>query len=359
MPSSRFDMARSDSNAAQPDRVQPDIADLADAVRKGERRALARAITLVESTRADHRRAAEQLLDALLPDTGRSIRIGITGVPGVGKSTFIERFGLHVIGEGHRIAVLAVDPSSKRGGGSILGDKTRMQDLSTKTEAFIRPSPAGTTLGGVARRTREAMLLCEAAGFDVLVVETVGVGQSETAVADMVDMFLLLLLPGGGDELQGIKRGIVELADLVIVNKADGDMADAAQRTAADYRNALRLLRPPSPDWRVVVERCSALTGDGVALVWQTVLRYQDALGASGAIAARRAGQARAWLWSEVGETLLAALRAHPEVVARIGSLEADVSEGRISPAAGARTLLEAFLGTTGAATPASRHSAL
>ena len=267
----------------------PDVERLSEAIRAGDRRALARAITLVESTRPDHRAGAERLLEALLPHAGRSVRIGITGVPGVGKSTFIERFGLHVIGQGHRIAVLAVDPSSKRSGGSILGDKTRMQDLSTNRDAYIRPSPAGATLGGVARRTREAMLVCEAAGFDVVLVETVGVGQSETAVADMVDMFVLLLLPGGGDELQGIKRGIVELAELVIVNKADGDLADAALRTAADYRNALRLLRPPSPNWRVAVERCSALTGEGIPEVWRTVERYREVLGATGEIASRRA----------------------------------------------------------------------
>lgn len=324
--------------------VALDIDKIADALRTGDRRALARAITLVESTRADHRDAAERLLDALLAETGQSIRVGITGVPGVGKSTFIERFGLHVIGEGHRIAVLAVDPSSKRSGGSILGDKTRMQDLSTHADAFIRPSPAGNTLGGVARRTREAMLLCEAAGFDVILVETVGVGQSETAVADLVDMFLLLLLPAGGDELQGIKRGIVELADLAIVNKADGDLADAAMRTAADYRNALRLLRPPSPNWHVAVERCSALTGEGIADVWRMVERYRDALGGSGEIATRRAAQARAWLWSEIGETLLATFRRHPAVGRKIDAIEAEVVSGRTVPTVAARALLQAFL---------------
>jgi len=244
---------------------------LAAAVEAGDRRALARAITLVESTRADHRLRAEALLERLMPATGRAMRLGISGVPGVGKSSFIEAFGLHLIAAGHKVAVLAVDPSSKRGGGSILGDKTRMEKLSVESDAFIRPSPAGTTLGGVARRTRDALLVAEAAGFDVVIVETVGVGQSETAVADLTDMFILLLQPGGGDELQGIKRGIVELADLVIVNKADGELVAAANRAASDYRRALHLLRPVSPHWSVPVLLCSALTGAGVPEVWQTV----------------------------------------------------------------------------------------
>lgn len=333
--------------AAAPAPLDP--AAMADRIVAGDRRALARAITLVESTRDDHRRTAEALLERLLPSTGGSIRIGITGVPGVGKSTFIERFGLHVIGQGSRVAVLAVDPSSKRSGGSILGDKTRMEDLSRHADAFIRPSPAGTTLGGVARRTRESMLLCEAAGFDVVFVETVGVGQSETAVADMVDMFLLLLLPGGGDELQGIKRGIVELADLLVVNKADGDLQDAARHTAADYRHALQMLRGASPHWSPRVQLCSALTGTGVPEVWEAVGDYRDALGQSGEIAARRASQARAWMWSEVGETLMTSLRAHPRVRATVGGLEKAVGQGTLPPATAARQMLELFLGGTAA----------
>ncbi len=233
--------------------AKPKHEDLAESVIAGDRRALARAITLIESTRADHRAEAAALLDKLLPAAGKSIRLGISGAPGVGKSTFIEAFGLHVIGQGHRVAVLAVDPSSKIGGGSILGDKTRMTDLATEERAFIRPSPAGGTLGGVARRTRESITAVEGAGFDVVVVETVGVGQSETAVADMVDMFVLMLQPGGGDDLQGMKRGIVELADLILVNKSDGELAAAAGRTAADYRHALHLLRAPTPGWTPVV----------------------------------------------------------------------------------------------------------
>jgi LAO/AO transport system kinase len=318
---------------------------LAAAVEAGERRALARAITLVESTRADHRLRAEALLERLMPATGRAMRLGISGVPGVGKSSFIEAFGLHLIAAGHKVAVLAVDPSSKRGGGSILGDKTRMEKLSVEPDAFIRPSPAGTTLGGVARRTRDALLVAEAAGFDVVIVETVGVGQSETAVADLTDMFVLLLQPGGGDELQGIKRGIVELADLVVVNKADGELVAAANRAASDYRRALHLLRPASPHWSVPVLLCSALTGAGVPEVWKTVERYREALGASGEIAARRAGQGRAAMWSEVGERLMADLRAHPRVAALIAAVEEEVIAGRLSPGAAARRLLAAFRG--------------
>jgi LAO/AO transport system kinase len=262
---------------------------LATALRGGDRRALARAITLAESTREDHRRSAETLLGRLLPGPTGTIRLGISGVPGVGKSTFIERFGLHAIEANHRVAVLAVDPSSKRGGGSILGDKTRMAELARNRAAFIRPSPAGLTLGGVARRTREAMLLCEAAGFDVIFIETVGVGQSETAVADLVDMFLLLLMPAGGDELQGVKRGIVELADLILVNKADGELLPAASRTVADYRSALRFLRPASAAWRTEVLAVSALEGTGIEAAWDMVLRHRAAAEASGERQDRRA----------------------------------------------------------------------
>lgn len=322
--------------------------DLADAVRAGDRRSLARAITLIESTRPDHRAEALALLEALLPHTGKSVRLGISGAPGVGKSTFIERFGLHVIGEGRRVAVLAVDPTSSRSGGSILGDKTRMEELARNASAFIRPSPTGGTLGGVARRTREAMLACEAAGFDVVIVETVGVGQSETAVADMVDMFILLLPPGGGDDLQGIKRGIVEIADLLLVNKADGEMKKAAGRTAADYRNALRLLRPASASWRPQVQLCSARTGEGVAEAWGTVGDCMQARTAAREIAARRAAQAKAWMWREVEEGLMGRLRDHPEVQARLGPLEAEVAAGRRPATAAAQELLAAFLGRRG-----------
>ncbi len=322
-----------------------DVPALADRLTAGDRRALARAITLAESTRADHRADAVALLELVLPKTGNSVRLGITGVPGVGKSTFIEAFGLHVIGAGHKVAVLAVDPTSKRSGGSILGDKTRMEELSRDGDAFIRPSPAGKTLGGVARRTREAMLLCEAAGFDVVIVETVGVGQSETAVADMVDMFLLLLLPGGGDELQGIKKGIVELADMILVNKADGDLAKEANWAAAEYKKALSLLRPASANWTPQVQQCSALKGTGIAEAWAAVGAYRAALGPTGEIAARRAEQARAWMWSEISDGLMAEFRAQDGVKDQLAALEARVVLGEITPTTAARELLAAFLG--------------
>ena len=310
----------------------------------GDRRALARAITLIESTRSDHRDRADALLAAVLPHSGKSVRLGITGVPGVGKSTLIERFGLGLIDQGRSLAVLAIDPSSTRGGGSILGDKTRMEELSRRAAAYIRPSPAGATLGGVARRTREAMLLVEAAGFDTVIVETVGVGQSETAVADMVDMFVVLLLPAGGDDLQGIKRGVIELADLIVVNKADGDLRATAQRSAADYQHALRMLRSPTAGWTPEVATCSAQTGEGVFEIWQTVERFLKAVGERG-VARRRAEQARAWMWNEVGETLLAELRRHPDVKRLVAGLEREVENGRSTPAAAARRMLEVFHG--------------
>jgi len=319
-----------------------DIGVLAQGLEAGDRRALARAITLIESTRADHRAAAERLVSYLLPKTGASVRLGISGVPGVGKSTFIEAFGNALISQGHRVAVLAVDPSSKISGGSILGDKTRMETLARSQHAFIRPTPTGGTLGGVARRTREALLLCEAAGFDVVIVETVGVGQSETAVADMVDMFLLLLLPGGGDDLQGLKRGIVEMADLLIVNKADGDTVRTAERTAADYQNALHLLRPPSRGWSPPVLTCSARENRGVADVWTQIEAFRENCGKEG-IARRRADQARSWMWSEIGDTLLAAFRADPEVSARLLECETAVADGRMTPGAAAQDLLKVF----------------
>ncbi len=313
---------------------------LADEVLAGSRRALGQAITLVESTRTDDRDAGDRLLTKLSPHAGRSIRLGVSGVPGVGKSTFIERFGLHLVDRGHRVAVLAVDPSSALSGGSILGDKTRMGELSRSLDAFIRPSPAGRTLGGVTRHTRETLVLVEAAGFDVVIVETVGVGQSETAVAEMTDMFLLLLQPGGGDELQGIKRGIVELADIVVVNKADGDMAAAAQRSAADYAAALRFLRARSAKWQVPVQTCSALTGEGIEAVWETVTRYRDTMTQAGELSSRRASQARAWLWSETAENLLAHLRDDPTLAERLRELEGAVASGNLAPRVAARELV-------------------
>jgi LAO/AO transport system kinase len=318
---------------------------LITALRRGDRRALARAVTLVESTRPDHRDEAEQLVEALLPYSGSAVRIGISGPPGAGKSTFIERFGLKGIALGRRIAVLAVDPASKRGGGAILGDKTRMTELARAPEAFIRPSSAGATAGGVARGTRNAILLCEAAGFDSVIVETVGVGQAEAAVAEIVDFFVLILAPAAGDELQGIKRGIVELADLVLVNKADGELAAAAQRSAADYANALRLIRPPSPEWQVSVRTVSALEGIGVCEVWDDVTRFRAALEATGAWSRRRAEQARAALWSEIGDSLLDHFRAAPAVARRLAAVEAEVISGARTPTAAARALLAEFFG--------------
>ena len=318
-------------------------AELADAVRDGDRRAIARAITLIESARPEDRDPGNELLGLLTPHANKSIRIGISGVPGVGKSTFIEAFGNHVIDRGHKIAVLAVDPSSALSGGSILGDKTRMETLSRRLEAFIRPSPAGRTLGGVTRHTRETMRIVEAAGFDVVVVETVGVGQSETAVADMTDMFLLLLLPGGGDELQGIKRGIVELADMIVVNKADGDLANAAGRSAADYRGALGFLHPRHAEWKVPVETCSAIAGTGIDDIWQTVERFRALMTANGSFTATRAAQAKTWLWNEVSETLLESLRRDESIGRQVLELEQAVAEGLTSPWVAAQRLVETF----------------
>ncbi len=317
---------------------------LAEQVLSGDRRALARAITLIESTRTDHRRAAEALLEHLVPKAGNSVRLGISGVPGVGKSTFIEVFGLDAIDRGHRVAVLAVDPSSKRSGGSILGDKTRMEMLARNEAAFIRPSPTGGTLGGVARRTREAMLACEAAGFDVVIVETVGVGQSEAAVADMVDLFMLLLLPGAGDELQGIKRGIVELADLVVVNKSDGDLVAAANHAAAEYRHALTLLRPPVEGWHVPVLQVSAAEKRGIDDVWRAVGDYRDAMTKSGAWANRRSRQATSWMWGEIEEGLAERFRDDPSVRSALAGLEKKVADGKLTPTAAAQDLLGRFL---------------
>jgi LAO/AO transport system kinase len=315
---------------------------LADEIAAGDRRALARGITLVESTRTDDRDAADRLLTELMPATGRAIRVGISGAPGSGKSTLIESLGLHVVTTGHRVAVLAVDPSSTRTGGSILGDKTRMGELSKDPAAFVRPSPAGGTLGGVARRTREAMLLCEAAGFDVVLVETVGVGQSEVAVAGMVDCFVLVIPPGGGDELQGIKRGIVELADLVVVNKADGDLAAVATATASDYAAALHLVRPRSDAWAPRVITCSALEQRGIDEVWAAVEVFARAT-AGTEQETRRREQARAWMRDELADSVLERLHADAATAAAADELEADVAAGRLAPTTAARRLLDVF----------------
>jgi LAO/AO transport system kinase len=316
--------------------------DLAAGVRAGDRRALARSITLVESTRADRRAEAAQLLDAVLPATGTAVRVGVSGTPGAGKSTFIDELGSHLTAAGHRVAVLAVDPSSRRSGGSIMGDKTRMERLARDPAAFIRPSPSGGTLGGVARRTREAMLLCEAAGFDVVLVETVGVGQSETVVADMVDCFVLLAAPGGGDELQGIKRGIMELADVIVVNKADGDLAPAARRAVADYRHAVHLLRAKHPGWSVPVVAISALSGRGVDEAWEEVRRLHDHLARGARLEQLRAGQAVEWMWAEMRERLVESLRRDSRVAKRLADLEDEVRAGQVSPTTAAHELLAA-----------------
>jgi LAO/AO transport system kinase len=323
------------------------VSELAARVRDGDRRALARAITLVESTRPDHRSEADALLTELLPATGSSQRVGISGAPGAGKSTLIEALGLHIVNRGLSVAVLAVDPSSSRTGGSILGDKTRMGELTRQPGAFVRPSPTGGTLGGVARRTREALLLCEAAGFEVVVVETVGAGQSEVAVEAMVDCFLVLVGPGSGDDLQGIKRGIMELADIVVVTKADGDLRRPADITAADYASALRLLRPKTPEWTPTVVQCSALTGTGIDDLWATVERFGEALRATDALTRRRAEQSRAWMWTEVGAALLDRVRTAPHLTDLAAGLERDAVAGRIPPTVAADRILEAFLDAT------------
>lgn len=320
-----------------------DVDAIAAAIAAGERRAVARAITLVESNRPDHRDAADALVEKLLPRTGAAVRIGISGAPGVGKSSLIEAFGLFLVAQGHRPAVLAIDPSSPLTGGSILGDKTRMEGLARDPRAFIRPSPTGGTLGGVARRTREAGLLCEAAGFDIVIVETVGVGQSETAVADMVDLFVLVLPPGGGDELQGIKKGIVELADIVVVNKSDGDLAAAAARAAAEYRAAVHLLRPARAGWTPPVLQVSALERRGLDLLWAEIARFRATLGPA-RLAAHRARQAVDWMWREIEASLRAALRDDRTTAALIGRLETAVAAGSSSPVAAARQVLDRFL---------------
>ncbi len=310
----------------------PDIATLARRVREGDRATLARAITLIESRRADHQKRARALVQELLPSTGRAIRVGITGAPGVGKSLTIDTLGSHLTAQGRKVAVLAVDPSSTRSGGSILGDKTRMARLAVDDNAFVRPSPSSGTLGGVAAKTRETMLICEAAGFDVVLVETVGIGQSETAVADMTDFFLALMLPGAGDELQGIKKGLVELADMIAVNKADGDNVRRAKAAAAEYRGALHILNPRSPNWTPPVVTYSALTGEGVAAMWSQVLLHRDRLTQSGELAARRREQQVKWLWTMLEDRVFVRLKADAGLRARLPQLEAAVADGRLAP---------------------------
>jgi LAO/AO transport system kinase len=309
----------------------PSLDAYIDGVRSGDRAMLARAITLVESTKTEHSATAQKLLQALLPATGGAMRLGITGVPGVGKSTTIDEFGMNLVAAGHRVAVLAVDPTSKRTGGSILGDKTRMNRLAQEPNAFIRPSPTSGTLGGVTRKTRETMALCEAAGFDVVIVETVGVGQSEIAVADMVDFFLVLLLSGGGDDLQGIKKGIIEIADMIAINKADGDNVTRAERAAAEYRAALQILHNPS-SWSPPVITISGRENKSLDVLWEKILAHRSALTASGEFAERRQRQAVAWMQDMLNDRIMSSVRSNPRVAHRLPGIEAEVREGRLLP---------------------------
>ncbi|MDO3637488.1 methylmalonyl Co-A mutase-associated GTPase MeaB [Mycolicibacterium arseniciresistens] len=316
--------------------------DLANAVRSGDRSALARAITLVESTRADHRQRAQELLLELTPEAGSALRVGITGVPGVGKSTTIEALGMHLIEHGHRVAVLAVDPSSTRTGGSILGDKTRMAKLAVHPEAYIRPSPTSGTLGGVAKATRETIVLLEAAGFDVILVETVGVGQSEVTVANMVDTFVFLTLARTGDQLQGIKKGVLELADVVVVNKADGDHAVEAKAAARELAGAIRLIYPRETLWRPPVLTTSALTGAGLTELWDTVLEHRRVLTEAGEFDAKRRTQQVEWTWAMVRDTVLDRVLSHPDVKAGRREIERRVRDGELTPALAAQEILDA-----------------
>jgi LAO/AO transport system kinase len=314
----------------------PEPGELAAGIVEGDRRALARAVTLVESRRDDDRARAVALLEAVRDRTGGAIRVGVSGAPGAGKSTFIEALGCRLIDEGHRVAVLAVDPSSNRTGGSILGDKTRMSELARRPEAFIRPSPSGGDLGGVAARTGEALLLCEAAGFDVVLVETVGVGQSEVAVVDLVDTFVLLVPPGGGDELQGVKRGIMELADLVVITKADGDLLPAARRSEADHRHAVHLLRRRVAEWETRVLAASAVSGSGIAEVWEAIVAHRTLLDETGALHRRRTDQAVAAFWRNVERALIHQLRSRHGDADHLEALERSVATGRATPSGAA-----------------------
>ncbi|WP_419659964.1 ArgK: LAO/AO transport system ATPase [Desulfosarcina variabilis str. Montpellier] len=311
-----------------------------DGVRSGNRRILAKTITMIESAHPTHRQLGRSVVDSLLPDAGKAVRLGITGVPGVGKSTFIESFGMMLVERGHNVAVLAVDPSSTRSGGSIMADKTRMERLATAPAAFIRPSPSSGTLGGVGRMTRETMLVCEAAGFDVVIVETVGVGQSETTVASMVDFFLVLMLAGAGDELQGIKKGVLELADALAINKADGDNVEKAEKARRSYEMALHLLNPATPTWSPPVLTCSALNLVGIDHIWSTVKEYRQRLSATGELDEKRRRQALAWMWSRIEDGLRERFYSHPQVSARLRDIEASVQRGELSPTVGAESLL-------------------
>jgi LAO/AO transport system kinase len=321
---------------------EPDVQRLARGIRAGERAVIARAITLIESRRADHRRAARRLVQDLLPDAGNAVRLGVTGAPGVGKSTTIDALGSYLTGQGRKVAVLAVDPSSGRSGGSILADKTRMAELAADPNAYVRPSPSGGTLGGVAAKTRETMLICEAAGFDVVLVETVGTGQSETMVADMTDFFLVLMLPGAGDELQGLKKGVVELADMIAINKADGDNRARAKAAAAEYRAALHILGA-RPYWSPPVVTYSALTRDGIPGIWAKAMEHRAAMLAAGEHAARRRAQQVKWMWAMLEERIASRLRSDPALRGRLPRLEAAVADGTMSASMAVEELASAL----------------
>ncbi len=329
--------------AVQHRRKQLTAQEFADGVRRGERAVLGRAITLVESNAAHHVEKAQEVLKILLPFTGNSIRVGITGVPGVGKSTFIESFGCHLIEQGHKVAVLAVDPSSSISGGSILGDKTRMERLSRDERCFIRPSPAGTTLGGVARKTRETMLVCEAAGFDVILIETVGVGQSETTVRSMVDFFLLLMLAGAGDELQGIKKGIMELADALVINKADGKNKLFAETARAEYERAMHYLQPSTEGWTSHAYTCSALTNEGIDNIWKVIGKYREITGKSGVFERHRKEQNIKWVHDMVDDHLRSLFAKHPGVNRIIKDIERSVAGGVLPAVAAVQQLISVF----------------
>ena len=311
-----------------------------DGIKKGDRRILAKAITLVESSHPDHRALARRLVESVLPLSGKAVRVGVTGVPGVGKSTFVENFGTLLIEKGHKVAVLAVDPSSQRSGGSILADKTRMEKLAVNPGAFIRPSPSGGTLGGVAKMTRETMLVCEAAGFDVTLVETVGVGQSETTVAGMVDFFLILMLTGAGDVLQGIKKGILELADAVAINKADGDNIERAEKTRKELEAAMHLLQPVSATWTPPVMTCSAVTLEGLAYLWDQILEHNRRMTRTGELQEKRKTQALQWMWAMIEDGLKERFFKHPQIKAKIAEYEARIKNGKSLPTTAARELL-------------------
>jgi LAO/AO transport system kinase len=320
--------------------VSMKVQDYIDGVLAKNRRIVAKTITLIESSLPSHQEMAKAIVDALLPHAGKAVRIGITGVPGVGKSTYIESFGLQLVKQGHRVAVLAIDPSSSKSGGSIMGDKTRMEKLSLEQQAFIRPSPTGGTLGGVARRTRETIVVCEAAGFDVIIVETVGVGQSETTVASMVDFFLVLMLAGAGDELQGIKKGVLELADAIAINKADGDNIQNAQKAKIEYEKALNLLTPSSKNWSPPVLTCSAVTLDGIEDIWQTILDHRKKLEISGELREKRRRQALDWLWALVEEGLKDRFYRNPNVEKSLPQIIKAVEKGKTAPTIAADVLL-------------------